>query len=192
MTPPHAISPRSQRYDRNREIWVLSNKAHFTYNKIHDVTGVPKSTIRKVVRRAKMPEGSTRCSTVWKATESKKIDILAEDHSRVSFERFAHLADCSIGKDTVNQTLHNLGYKLLVPQTKPFLTPWQKQKQLTWCLKYRYWWLEHWKRVCWTNEAKVEFSVIESGRRIRCKAGQELWEDLLAPCHDVSSQDERV
>lgn len=36
--------------------------------------------------------------------------------------------------------------------------------------------------MCGTDEAKVESSAIESDRRIRCKAGQELQEELLAPC----------
>lgn len=57
MAPPHTASPRSQRYDRDREIWTLSNKAHFTYDKIHEVTGVSTSTIGKVVRRAKAQGG---------------------------------------------------------------------------------------------------------------------------------------
>lgn len=41
----------------------------------------------------------------------QKIDMRADDHPHVSLERLSHLANCGTGKDTLNQTSHNLGYK---------------------------------------------------------------------------------
>jgi transposase len=187
MAPPHTFSPRSERYNRNTEIWTLSNKAHFTYNKIHEVTGVSCSTIGKVVRRAKMRGGDTHdalCSgRPPKVTTpvKKKIDMLAEQHPHATLQQLVDLSHCDISKSTIDRVLFNLDYKLKIPRKKPFLIPVQKQKRLAWCLKHRHWRLGRWKRVCWTDEAKVEFSVIVPGKRIRCKAGQELRDDLLAP-----------
>lgn len=158
-----------------------------TYDKIHDVTGVSRSTIGKVVRRAKMRKGdlhdAPRSGRPPKVTTpiKKRIDMLVEEHPRATLQQIATFADCGISKDTVNRTIHELGYRLIIPRTKPYLTDLQKRKRLDWCLKHRHWRLGYWKRVCWTDEAKVEFCAIEPGKRVRCKPGQELREDLLAP-----------
>jgi len=56
---------------------------------------------------------------------------------------------------TVYSILKAEGYTPCKPTVKPGLNKAQKQERLDWCIRYKDWTLEDWKRVIWTDKTSV-------------------------------------
>ena len=140
-----------------------------------------------------------------------QVESLVEENPRASLSEITEELQSlglDIGQSTVDKLTKGLGFKLKVPRKKPLLNNFQKvrrryiQKQylilrlsieLTKFLSHRYWcqcqrgWKkEDWQRCVWLDEARVEYTAYQSGRKVRIRPGEELDEKNLAPSFQSS------
>ena len=79
---------------------------------------------------------------------------------RISYKEltteFNTTQNTSISQSTARQIL--IKYKIGVYSTlkKPLLRPYDKQRRLKWCCEKRYWTIEQWKNIMWSDESNFE------------------------------------
>lgn len=98
--------------------------------------------------------------------------------SKVRFDRYGREKTCAdiagelssegidMSASTVWRILRKAGLKKTKPTRKPGLTPKMKRERLNWCYEHRYWTLEEFKDVIWTNETSVVLLHRRGGYRI--------------------------
>lgn len=94
-----------------------------TYDKIHEITGVSSSTIRKGLCLAKC----VREFRMYHALHdhfliNKHIDILAEDDPWATLQQIVTHANFRICKGTINWILYDVNYYLIIPCSKSIIT----------------------------------------------------------------------
>lgn len=183
MAPPYT---QAVRYDQNRDIAALADYG-LGYKKIAKQIGINPSTVRNVVKRYRERghvHDAPRSGRPTKITKTarKKIEAAVEDNPRATLRQITDLVyDLHFGHTTVDKVIKQSGFRLTVPRKKPFLKSIQKEKRLDWCRRRRRWREREWRKMIWLDEAKVEYTAHQPGRRIRIKPGQEFNDKNLAP-----------
>ena len=65
------------------------------------------------------------------------------------------IIDALVCPQTVRNTLKEANLKAVVKKKKPLLSSGHKKKRLAFALKYQYRTVKDWKRVIWSDEAKI-------------------------------------
>ena len=122
MAPPH--NQRQQREDKNTAILTLHNATEFMYDKIAKATGVPKLTVRGVIKRGQAHDKS-RSGRPTKITHTarKVVEGIADSNSRLPLRDITGLAYNNLiephGHTKVDEILGD-SFKLIKPRKKPF------------------------------------------------------------------------
>ena len=179
---------RHANFDRSTRAQVLAYKIIKLSNaKIEELTGLKKTTIDAIFAKAKKRgfdpsspqprildryvEDGTRSGRPLKNTEDLKEAIL----SRVRTDRYGREKSCAyiaselggiVSPTIVWQVLRSAGYRKTKPTRKPGLTKRMRDERLAWCLAYKDWTLEDWKRVIWTDETSVILGLRRGGYRV--------------------------
>jgi hypothetical protein len=69
-------------------------------------------------------------------------------------------------QQTVYRVLKENRYSVFKRTVKPSLTEEQKAAHLQWCLIYKDWTIEDWKKVIFSDETSVQLRGVRSRRRI--------------------------
>lgn len=87
----------------------------------------------------------------------------------------------NISAQTIRNTLKSEGLKSAVKRKKPLLSQKHRNQRLKFAEKYKSWTVEDWKRVVWSDEAKI--NRIGSDGRKWCwkKTGEQLSERVVSP-----------
>lgn len=185
MAPPH-IEARSARYERNRDIALLSDLGK-SYEQIAQDLGVAPSTVRGVVKRYRARghvHDAGRSGRPSKVTPHilQQVGDTVQANPRASLDEIADsLKDLNIGRTTVNKVTKQLGFQLRIPRKKPFLVPFAKIRRKYWCRARRHWKISKWRKCVWLDEAKMVYVAYQPGRKVRIRPGEELAEKNLAP-----------
>lgn len=81
---------------------------------------------------------------------SKKVDNATEVAKTLQ-----DITNQPLSAQTVRRELKKAGMKAVVKKRKPLLKPRHKRARLQWAEVHKHWTLEDWKRVVWSDEAKV-------------------------------------
>ncbi|KAI0998348.1 hypothetical protein K3495_g9848 [Podosphaera aphanis] len=65
------------------------------------------------------------------------------------------MKNCSISVDTVQWALKKAGLKAVLKKKKPKLTAKQTKDRLDFATAHKYWTIDDWKRVVWSDETKI-------------------------------------
>jgi hypothetical protein len=60
-----------------------------------------------------------------------------------------------VSADTIRRALRKEGLGAIEKKKKPMLSVKNSRKRLAWCKAHRYWTIDDWKRVVWSDETKV-------------------------------------
>ncbi len=71
-----------------------------------------------------------------------------------------------VSASTVYRVLKEHGYGVFKRIVKPGLTSDQMKERLKWCLDYKDWTLEDWKKVIWSDETSVQLGGVRGRRRV--------------------------
>ena len=100
----------------------------------------------------KYVEDAPRSGRPIKATEAKEeevVQLISRDRYGRSKTVLQLGTEVGLSRETVRRILIRRGYTKCKPSTKPGLTPDMKAARLNFCLQYKDWTIEDWKRVIW-------------------------------------------
>ena len=157
------------------------------YRQIAKIKNTPISMIAGVVQRYRKRGHVADAPRQGRPTKitgevQQRVADTVEANPRASLQQITDtLADLNIGHTTVDKVLKQLGFKLRIPRKKPLLDVMQKVRRKFWCRRRLHWSSQRWRRSVWLDEARVEYSTYQPGRKVRIRPGEELLEKNLAP-----------
>ena len=168
-SPPATLRAPKSNWDTPTRAKVrLLYKLGNGYDAIRNQTGMPKSTIRNIIK-----SHSSRRTRKGKSYKRKLISTrelrrvlryIAQswETRRASYARLK--AECHINASTttLRRALRAAGYRRCVACPRPFISRKQALKRLAFARKYRWWGTQEWKAVLWSDEA-----TFETGKRGR-------------------------
>ena len=89
-------------------------------------------------------------------------------------KRVKQVEDTEISADTVRRALKKAGMKAAVKQKKPFLRPQHIRARLAFAQRHKYWTVDDWKRVIWSDETKINRFGPDGRKWFWKKPGEEL------------------
>ena len=115
----------------------------------------PAISLQVLDKYARHEEKSGRPRKATTEKEDEVIDLVIKD--RYAREKTsAQLArEVGLSRCTVWRILKQRGYKKVKPSYRPGLTPEMKAARLAFCLLYKDWTVEDWKRVIWSDETAI-------------------------------------
>lgn len=121
--------------------------------------GFDPSISLKILDKYTRHEG--RSGRPVKATVEKEEEvikkIIKDRHNREKSS--AEIAyECGLSRTTVWRILRRRDYRKIKSSSKPGLTPEMKETRLAFCLLYKDWTIEDWKRVIWSDETSIVLS----------------------------------
>ena len=163
------------------QVLTLATTAKFKYDDITAITGVPKGTISKMVKKAKEQgyDGGVivdehvaerprpgRPRSVTPEVEEKILNSVRKDRAgrEKSTEYLAY--EAGISRSSCHRVLKRHGFNKVKPTVKPGLSDKAKQKRLEFCLRHQHWTLEDWKNVIWSDETSVVLGHRRGGQRL--------------------------
>ncbi len=78
-----------------------------------------------------------------------------------------------VSKSTIRRVIHSVGLKNCIPRKNPYLQARHIKKRLDWAIQRKYWGIEEWNRVIWTDESSVEIGKNSHQVRIWRYTGEE-------------------
>jgi len=161
------------------------------YKKIAKYKNVPVSTVRGVVKCYQMRGSvedaprSGRPSLRTPGSELvKRVETSVEENPWASLRDITeglNSMNLKIGQTTVNKVIKNLGFKLRIPRKKPFLDAFAKIRWKYWCRRCIRWTSARWQTGVWLDEARVEYTPYQPGKKVRIREGEEVLEKHLVP-----------
>jgi transposase len=189
--PPFRRQNRpANRYGVATRAQVLTLKEHtgLKIDEIVAITGVGKSEVSNIVKRAKergyskeQPlqdtffcdgERSGRpIQATVAAAEGVVATISATRNTRTLTlveiaRRLRKTHDIGLAPMSIWRLLKRNGYHKVKPTKKPGLSEAQRKARLAWCLEHKDWTLEDWKRVLWSDETSVVYGTRRGGERV--------------------------
>jgi transposase len=173
-------------FDNATRAQALSMKVlGFPNAEIEAITGIQPATMYALLKKAKErgfdPEISKKILDEH-VCDSKKSgrptvqteDVIAEVVAKVRTDRFGREKTCAqialevgtISAMTAWRILKAAGFSKTKPTRKPGLDAKAKAARLRFCLRYRHWTLEDWKKVIWTDETAVVCGFRRGGYRV--------------------------
>ena len=94
---------------------------------------------------------------------------------------FSTTRNTSISQSTVRRIL--IKYKIGVYSAlkKPLLHPYDKQRRLKWCRERRYWTIEQWKNIMWSNESNFELINCKSNIAVKRMTHEKYYARYIRP-----------
>jgi transposase len=149
------------------KIWVLRHQGK-SYGEINKLTGVARSTIQKIVK-------SNSSRTLHKGNATKKRLITGRElrqilryisscwsNRRQSWTQIKAALGLQASTSCIRRTLKAAGFRRCIACPRPFINKKQAKKRKGLAYHYRWWSVEQWKQVLWTDEA-----TFETGKRNR-------------------------
>lgn len=158
---------------------------------IMDLTGLPKSTVNDIYKRAidrgfdptarpviiKMEYliDAPRSGRPSKVKDEETQRLVAD---KVRKDRYGREKSCAtlagdlgelgvnISASSIRRILKSMGFRKTKPTRKPGLTRKMRMERKQWCLEHQDWTLEDWKNVIWTDETSVVLGHRRGGYRI--------------------------
>jgi transposase len=160
--------------DISTKAQALSLKLYGATNaEIFEATGIPQSTVSRILSKAKIrgfnPEESKLIKDEYlvdaeRSGRPKKVDkSMKAVISRVKTDRYGREKTCqmianelgNLSAMTVWRILRSAGMRKTKSTRKPGLTPAMKAARLAWAKKHENWELEDWKKVIFSDETSV-------------------------------------
>jgi len=169
-----------------RDIVVKMSLEGHKNEEIADTVGYTKSTVYKIIQRAKIRGTTERPMSPTKPRSLSVRDERALVRT-VKRERDAPLQDITntlpskVSTRTVQRTLHSRGIASCVSVKKPFLTKERKVKRLMFAKDHKDWTVDQWRKVIWTDESTFEVGKNVRRRRVWREPSEKYNEDCLEP-----------
>lgn len=90
-----------------------------------------------------------------------------------------HHRNVNVSARTVRRRLLKAGFTARRPIRKPYLTNKMKKKRLEWAKAHRYWTVQQWKNVLWSDESKFNLYSNDGRRLVRRRPGEALHPDCI-------------
>lgn len=141
--------------------------------KISDITGVPRTTVIRIIQKLETEGNSSRKSGSGRKRKTTKREdkIIIRESKKDPFLTAVDISrivstdhNINVSHDTVNRRLNEAGLPSRVARKKPFISDTNVEKRLNWCLKYKDWTVEQWKRVLFCDESA--FTLVYHGRTL--------------------------
>lgn len=184
------MPPNSDPIQRAVVVALRSPHGGKTTKEISQITGLPVRSINRIYARAVEAgfEPNDKALVILpdhvidkpRSGRPKKQTAAAIDAvtSKVSRDRYGREKNCAdiagdltregirVSATTVWRILRTAGYRKTKPTRKPGLTARMKAERLAWCLCYKDWTLEDWKKVIWSDETSVVLLHRRGGYRL--------------------------
>ena len=166
-------------------------KAGIKNEQISAQTGVKVRTVRNLIARFK--EGGGRSLPVHRhgGGKPRKISPITQRSLQRQVRRNPTLTARALKEQnqqtlgevsirTIQETLHDAGYRKVAARRKPAITPSQRKKRIAFAKKYSEWDLAKWRSVLWTDEATFFVSDPKGKRVWKAPGADPLDPNLLA------------
>ena len=171
---------RSLTSAQHTHILSLLDKGQSVY-KIFSITGIHTSTISRLHSKhcsilsksmggcpSKLSSSNIhyaiRLITTWKAENAVQITKTLGD-----------IANQPLSSKTVRRCLKKEGMKVVVKKKRPLLSKRHRRNCLDFSLAHKYWTLDDWKRVIWSDETKINCLGSDGRKWVWRKAGGTEW-----------------
>ncbi len=135
--------------------------------KQHHNVEISQATVSRIIRSAYERRNKHRSGRPRKIS-SRTARYLACVASRrwtkrrLTWSQLVKSIDLNVSRHTVRRALKILSYRRCVACGRPFITQKQVKKRVEWAHKHKYWTINNWARVVWSNECS--FVTSERGR----------------------------
>ena len=189
--PFRRAQPQANRFSvaTRAQVLTLREYTSLTIDAIVEITGVKKSEVSNILKRARdrgyskgQPlqqaffEDAARIGRPVTATTTKvaaeviKIITKSRNSRTLTSDDLARQLQRELAvrcsAQSVWRVLRTHGYSKVKPTRKPGLTAAQKKARLEWCLQHKDWTLDDWKQVLWSDETSVVSGVRRGGERV--------------------------
>ncbi|GBC31699.2 IS630 family transposase [Rhizophagus irregularis DAOM 181602=DAOM 197198] len=141
---------------------------------ISEKTGYGKTTIHNIISKYKKTGAfsiASRSGRPKKLTERDKrhLKVIVTQNRREPVEKivknFAESTGKVICKNTMKNTLYNMGYHSCTALRKPNVSERNRKIRLKWARERRLWTINDWKKVVWSDESR--FTLFQNDGKIR-------------------------
>jgi hypothetical protein len=133
-----------------------------TYGEIKKLTKLERSTIRQILKAPSSKRSKKRKTTKKKLISTADLKrvlnyvSLSWRNRTLSYSRLRVECKINASTTTLRRALKAAGYRRCVACCRPFISKKQALKRLAFCMKHRWWSVEQWKHVVWSDEATFE------------------------------------
>jgi hypothetical protein len=159
---------------------LFLSESGLSTRQISSQTGLGKSTVARVIKEIHPGKENIKLECPSKLSPTDKRRIVSSITSgkvenAVQATHFINSALSSpISAQTVRNVLKSASLKAVVKKKKPLLSVKHRQHRLAFALKHKYWTVEDWTRVIWSDETKIN-RIGSDGRKYVWKlSGQPL------------------
>jgi transposase len=177
--------PRQQVLNREQQrvnIWTLREQG-LSWNKISQMTGKDRKTIRRICKRVKESgsfKDKSRSGRPSKLSERDRrmvVGVLRKSPNKTAEavrKEVLSSHNIKVCRKTIARVLKESGYVSRVKKKKPFLTSSHKKARLKWAKSHATWTVDEWRNVIWSDE--TAFMLVNDKGREYCwtKGGETL------------------
>ena len=155
-----------------------------SYRTIAKELGIGYSTVQRIASRKRPGRIGAKSGRPSKLTERDRqycvnqITTGGIETAVAVAESLSNDLGVSVHVNTVRNVLHMKDFGSIVKPKKPFLSEKNKLKRLSWAKAHKYWTVDDWRRVVWSDETKIN-RFGSDGHHYAWKRNTE----RLQPCH---------
>lgn len=183
-------SQSGKRRENRIRVVVLAEEG-YSSRQIAMKVGVDHSTVLRIIKKFKETgetKDKARTGRPRKTTERddrilKRISLnnrhLTSPDLLVEWNSKAGLQENSVSTRTVRRRLHSVGLKGRRARKKPLLTNFQRRRRLDWAKEHRFWTVEQWRKVIFSDESHFCLFGGQSSQFVRRFKGEQFRPECL-------------
>lgn len=171
-----------------RKIIISSCKSGKSAYKIAEDLHLARSTVQSIIQHYKKTgkisslkkTGRPRITTPAENRVLKKI-IKKNRRARAGelTVKWREMIKKDVSVDTCKRVMKRMGYGFYTAKEKPLLTDQQKKKRRVFALARRYWTMDQWRSIIWSDESRFEVAVGDERKKIVRNKDEAFQKDCL-------------
>ena len=172
-------------YDTKAKILIQNAKKHYLKS-ISKIVKRPKQTVFNFLQRYNLRQSihnnyQSNKPRVFDDRSERRLVRLALGNRRATTKQLKEMLGISASESSIRLALKRNGVTQCRPIKKPLLKKEQKRKRLEWARAHANWGQEQWRRVIFSDEAKIILNPHIGNVRIWRREGEELLPECIEP-----------
>jgi transposase len=140
---------------------IVALEPHYSHADISSQLNIPRTTITSFLQRTKRRQStmnSSRSGRPRKLSQysDRLVARIARSQTRVPLKELKVLANVDVSEQTIRRHLKEVGIQKWRAVKRPSLKKEHAKKRLEWAKAHRYWTVDDWNNVIWSDESAIQ------------------------------------
>ena len=167
---------------------IACNKLGITQEKIAEVVECAQSAVSRFLSSKTFIKKRTGRSPIMTPLKRRRLAKALIKNKKSRRQNLAQACELfskqnqgqKISRRTIQKALREEGIRSCIPRPKPLISDVNRVKRLEFAEKYKYWTVENWKQVVWSDESTFSQFQKSGWGRVWRRSNEEFHEDCIA------------